>query len=310
MPVTRAAAAAAAATDNFARVHRAVAAGESAEEVRRLIAEYADEQMRVQAVNMKSQNNNETPLATAHRLQRGNLVGALLEAGADASKLFRRATPLVVCIAHGQVESVRVLLKAGHDPNQRIEYGSNNYLVGSASGDSCTAAHLCLTPPRLSDAAAPGPPPQLACLEVLVQEGKADVNAKGYDNYTPLHWLAMYVPPGDAHLAALDLLLRLGADVDARGGRNDETSIFKYARKGYPTGPQRLLGRGASADVANSTEHTPLMLACVHLSDNDSPERRDVALALLRASSRQTRRAVSLIGSSAVDIIITVRYGR
>jgi hypothetical protein len=183
-------------------------------------------------------------------------------------------------------------------PNQQlIAYESYGSLEDS-DWRFCTAAHLCLTPPRLSDDV-PRPPPQLACLELLVQEGKADINATDDRNDTPLHWLTAYVPPGDAHLAALDLLVRLGADVDARDCER-ETPIFEHVRRGYLAGLQRMLGHGASADVASALGLTPLMLACYHLN-NETPARRDVALEVLRASSRETRQAVHTGGFSAID---------
>jgi hypothetical protein len=220
---------------DLSRVYAAVAAGESDEEVRSVIAECGNEQQREMAVNATDPSHDETPLAAAHRLGHGDLVGALLEAGADTSALFdARVTPLVLCIAYGLADSMRALLKAGHDPNKRLEFEGNDSRLGSPHGHSCTAAHLCLAPPPLWPGG-PDPPPQLACLEVLLQEGKADINAVDSENYTPLYWLARHVRPSDAHLAALDLLLRLGADVDARGGIGD-APVFWYAGKGYLAG--------------------------------------------------------------------------
>jgi ankyrin repeat protein len=81
-----------------------------------VIGKCGNEQQRKAAVNATDPSNEEMPLQAAHRLQRGDLVGALLEAGADASALFPLATPLVLCIAYGLVDSLRALLKAGHDP--------------------------------------------------------------------------------------------------------------------------------------------------------------------------------------------------
>jgi hypothetical protein len=80
MPVTRAAAATA---DAAGRVYAAVAAGKGDEEVRRVIGECRNEQQRKAAVNATDPSNEETPLAAAHRLQGGDLIGALLEAGAE-----------------------------------------------------------------------------------------------------------------------------------------------------------------------------------------------------------------------------------
>jgi hypothetical protein len=133
-----------------------------------------------------------------------------------------------------------------------------------------------------------------------------------YDS-TPLHWVAEHVPPGDAHLAALDLLVRQGADVDARD-KDNETPVFKYACEGYLAGLQRLLGHGASVNhvvdcIAINGQilpdgQTPLMWACRFLDDNPA-DRRAVALEVLRASSRETRQAVShKEGWSAVDFIV------
>jgi hypothetical protein len=216
------------------RVYAAVSAGKSDEEVRRVIGECANEQQRKAAVNHKGQNNDQTPLAAAHRLRRGDLVGALLEAGADASALSPRATPLVLCIVYGLVESLRALLKAGLDPNQRVEYREHDSLAGNGAPQFCTAAHLCLAPPRLLPGG-PKAPPQLACLTVLVQEGKADLNATIIGQISSLHWLGFHVPPGDAHLAALDLLVRLGADVEARD-RHGWTPL-RVRVQGLPRGP-------------------------------------------------------------------------
>jgi hypothetical protein len=241
---------------SYGCVHRAAAAGKSAEEVSRLIELCAQGDKKRRAVNETGRNNSESPLQAAHRLQRGDLVGALLEAGADVSALSPFATPLVLCIAYGLADSLRVLLKAGHDANQRLYYSpldSINPLMGLGSPYSCTAAHLCVAPPRLSDddnGIPPpygGPAPQLSCLQALAQEGKADLDAVAGYKHTPLHWLAIHVPPGDAHLAALDLLVRLGADVDARSDLG-ETPLFMYAHNGYFAGLQRLLGHGATAD--------------------------------------------------------------
>jgi hypothetical protein len=104
---------------DLSRVYRAVAAGKSAEQVLRVIEEVAQgsDERRATAVG-----HSETPLAAAHRLRRGDLVGALVrQAGADVGGVFGRLwTPITVCIVYGQAESVSALLKAGHDPNERI----------------------------------------------------------------------------------------------------------------------------------------------------------------------------------------------
>jgi hypothetical protein len=143
---------------------------------------------------------------------------------------------------------------------------------------------------------------------VLVREGKADINTMDSHQFTPLHWLVELVPPGDTYLAALDLLVRLGADVEARDSTGG-TSIFNYAAMGYLAGVQRLLVHGASADVFRDDGTTPLIVACDYLNI-DHLGRRAVALELLRASSRETRQAVDERSWSAADYIISARRGR
>jgi ankyrin repeat protein len=291
--------------DGFAdasdRVYAAVASGKSDEEVPRVIAECGNEQQRKAAVNATDRSNDETPLAAAHRLQRGDLIGALLEAGADASKLFRRSTPLVLCIAYGLVDSLRALLKAGHDPNQWIEYVPHDSLEGRGFIVFSTAAHLCLAPPRLSPGG-PEPPPQLACFAVLVQEGKANLSARDSGQHTLLHWLAGYVPPGPPHLAELDLLVRLGADVEARSD-SGETPVFRYAETGYLAGLKRLIGHGFSVNYANRFGFTPLMSACFYLYA-PGPDRRAVALELAarRSSAAHNWRGHEAMVGLALDM--------
>jgi len=102
------------------RLYLAVAEGRSAEEVRGLIEACARsswfrrDRARRSAINRAEPNerNNgrgEAPLQAAHSLQRGDLVGLLLEHGAEAAALSldRRHDPLALCIAYGQAEGLQ-----------------------------------------------------------------------------------------------------------------------------------------------------------------------------------------------------------
>jgi ankyrin repeat protein len=198
---------------DFSRLYAAVSNGASAEELRRVIEECAqgDEQRRAQAVN-----HSETPLQAAHRQKRGDLVGALVEAGADVRSIFDgKLTPLAVCIAYGQVESVRALLHSGHHANAEIEWG-----IGYGSGKkSCAPSHFALAPAPLglaADRVVTGKvvgAPQIGCLEVLLWEGGASVNALDWNDQTPIFWLAEAGSAYDEEeeKAALDLLVSAGA---------------------------------------------------------------------------------------------------
>jgi hypothetical protein len=305
------------------RVHRAVAAGLSEVEVRRAIIDCAQgsAERRVAAVNQARRLEvedalnqkrliDETPLRAAHRLGRGDLVGVLLEAGADVSVPFwgGRATALVLCVAYGQVEALRALLLQGRNAKRRVEYLPHDPLSGIPRNPSVssTLAHLCVAPPRVSPDA-PTPPPQLACLEVLVREGGADVNARTLGGMTPLHWVTRFAQRvNDHHLAALDLLVRLGADVDARDDLG-KSPIFGCLEKGNLAGMRRLLDHGASPDAVDEYGHTPVM--CAFSINFSEPDRSAAALELSRRSSPETRRAVSRVGWSAVDYVIeNMRY--
>jgi hypothetical protein len=176
---------------DYARVYRAVAAGESDEEVRRVIDDVSqgDGQRRQAAANWPV--SNETPLQAAHRQRRGDLVGALVEAGASVGGIFEgRLTPLAVCIAYGRVDSARALLRNGHDPSETIKwmppYGfTQDYLK------FCSPAHFCLAPAPL-DPSQPRGARQVGCLEILVNEGGVDVDARDWCGRTPVFWLAKH----------------------------------------------------------------------------------------------------------------------
>jgi len=185
------------AADDFSRVYHAVASGASKAELRRVIEECAqgDDQRRAQAVNHSS-TATETPLQAAHRQKRGDLVGALVEAGADVGGIFNgKLTPLAVCIAYGQVDSVRALLRASHEAKEKIEWDSWN----SIGDEFSTPAHFCFAPPplglpsdRVVNIYTRFGAPQIGCLEVLLREGGAEVESRDSHGYTPIFWLTHF----------------------------------------------------------------------------------------------------------------------
>jgi ankyrin repeat protein len=288
-------------------VYRAVSAGESEQEVRRLIEACAvgsatrldARKRRAAAVNRSSsEGSGETPLQAAHRLNRGDLVGALLEHGAEADDLFDsgECDALALCIHYNEVGTLRALLGAGCDPNKKLAYGGCDTLEGSGGLVFCRAAHLCILPPRRSSSD-PLPEPRLQCLEVLVREFGADVDGRDQSNSAPTLWLAEAAP--EHHKSALDALISLGADLDASGVEG-RTPLLLFARAGNLDMVQDLLRRGASADIITRDGWTPLIAACTR---GDGPPAAFAALA--RASSPSTRR-VRLHGAlTALDIAIS-----
>jgi len=98
-------------------------------------------------------------------------------------------------------------------------------------------------------------------LEFYIAAG-ADVNAKDYYNYTPLHWAAYNRSP-----ECVRLLLAAGAPVDVRDN-NNTTPLHLAANKGSPACVQPLLAAGADVDLKDNQGRTALYYA----KQSDSPE--------------------------------------
>jgi hypothetical protein len=150
-------------------LYRAVDAGASAEQVRHMLAEAPSDAWREAALAYRSSANNETALQAAHRLRLGPVVGVLLEYEADVKALHPDAHPLVVCIAYGQVDTLRVLLRSGRHTAEEKVTRPFDLVTGSyySAADFTRPAHLCVWAPRIGGEQIP---PQLKCLEVLVRE--------------------------------------------------------------------------------------------------------------------------------------------
>jgi hypothetical protein len=133
------------------------------------------------------------------------------------------------------------------------------------------------------------------------------VNAPGLEGNTPLHWVTRFAQRDNDHrLTALDLLVRLGADVDARDELGS-SPIITCVENGDLAGMRRLLDHGASPDAVDEDGHTPVMQAFE--TNLGEPDRSAAALELSRRSSPERRRAVNGFGWSAVDFIIHAMLG-
>jgi TolB-like protein len=95
---------------------------------------------------------------------------------------------------------------------------------------------------------------QMETVKLLIDQG-ADVNEKGSDNFTPLHWAAYY---GKAEMARI--LLNKGAQVNARSEAYG-TPLTLAAQYGFTDTVKVLLEKGADINIADSYGRTALSYA-------------------------------------------------
>jgi ankyrin repeat protein len=130
---------------------------------------------------------------------------------------------------------------------------------------------------------------QRAVLDMLLKAG-ADVRARGSQNRTPLHSAAIQ---GD--LAIVDALLAAGAEVDARS-EGGYTPLYIASQNGHVAVMKRLLEKGADVNARNTlTEQTPLMAAAY----NAGPEAIEVL-----AAAKADLNAVDYSKRSALDMAV------
>lgn len=128
---------------------------------------------------------------------------------------------LTYAIYHSPISLVDALLDAGADPNWPSDDGFPPLIAALSCADS-----------------APGSTPRTdvgELVETLLKHG-ADVNQRGLNDYTPLHWAA-----GQGDLAMVELLLAHGADPNAITRIDDmETPLEVAAVSGRPEIVARL----------------------------------------------------------------------
>jgi len=82
-----------------------------------------------------------------------------------------------------------------------------------------------------------------------------DVNAKGEEGLTPLHWAAY-----GGHKETTELLIAEGADVNAND-RGGSTPLLGAAYRGHKEIAQLLIAKGADVNAKSGSGETPLDLA-------------------------------------------------
>jgi len=275
----------------------------SADAVRMLVAREAD-------VNAKQPSQNQTALMWAAAEHHPNVVGMLIEAGADLQAHTRKGfTALHFAAREGDLESTRLLLAAGvnvnirsqPDPSEQGRGGREGPGGGGATGGS-------------SEASAGSTPLLVATvrghvsLALFLLEQGADPNI-GEAGFTPLHWAAgtwesgvsnpVYgfidpmsgIPDRQAKLQLVKALLAHGANPNGRmtqrppgfaGGYTDVIGAtpFLLASSVADTEMMRLLlAAGADPALVTGTNTTAVMAAAgLNHGNGESPVTQEQAL--------------------------------
>jgi ankyrin repeat protein len=161
-------------------------------------------------------------------------IEPLIRAGHDVNALQGGETPLSKAVTFRKVESVRLLLKNGADPD----------LAGPGH-------KLPLASPFLTHR----DPDSLRILDMLLDAG-ADPNVHGSFGRTPLHTAAE-----DGRLALARKLIAAGADVEARDELGERTPLHLAVANGSPQVAAELLAAGADVNSQDANGMTPLKIA-------------------------------------------------
>ena len=118
--------------------------------------------------------------------------------------------------------------------------------------------------------------------------GGADVNARGKDGFTPLHFAA-----GSGDVAAIRALLAGGANVDARG-KDRSTPLHGAALSGDVAAIRALLAGGADVNARGEDGFTPLHMAAT----------KKLILAALEADAKGSRdELLKMMGTAGFDTL-------
>jgi len=202
-----------------------------------------------------------------HAVQEGRLETAkvLIAAGADPNA---SCTPLHAALIRSNVELVKLLLGSGANPELKDAQGRTPLSIAVQGGDG-TVVRLLLDGGADPDLRSQdGFTPLLSAIRqrdstiaaVLIKAG-ADVNL-GYQGHSPLH-----VAVSQRDQATMKLLLANGADPDARD-QSRNTPLHAAAELRDPALVRILLKSGADVNAQDGIGRTPLYVATYRDSES------------------------------------------
>jgi ankyrin repeat protein len=184
-----------------------------------------------------TQPDGATALHWAAYAEDVDTTAALLRAGAKVDvRNNYGVSPLALAAKNGNARIIDLLMKAGADPNDKINFlnADETPLMHAARAGSLDAVNMLLL-------------------------AGAQVNAReGWNGQTALHWAA-----AEGHGAVVEALIAGGADI--RHPSNARTTPFMFAvRKGDMRSVQAFLDAGANVNEKRTDFATPLLVAIIN----------------------------------------------
>ena len=217
---------------------------------------------------------------TAELLQEGvkdrGRIRELLGGGAIVkARGYMGVTALHTAARQGDLDGLSLLLEHGADVDALDKYGKTplSEAANRETADLLLDGGATLFGRVLQEHAAMG---RLALVQWCIDNGM-DIKVRRKNGETPLHQAA-----GNNHMDVAGLLLKHGADCDARGGDSGETPLHTAVRYGGVGMLLLLLEGGGKRDLTNDDGLTPLELA-------EKRGNRSAALVLSGDTSPQAR---------------------